>query len=248
MKKFGLLLVLLFSGTLYAQPQCKVDIQNEVHLDGEQVEIYQQDQTKVLIDENSNLFIDGEALNLTPVQKEALEAYRAGMNEYLPRAKEIGREALELVKNVLDELAMSFNNSEAFNDLKSALEAFLGKIEKRYFNDNEMVLQEAAFGDAYKNWRQDFADARETFNAEFFSSAFDLVSESMKQEGGLNLTALKEQLTQLQTKLSGKLIDNSSEIKKEAKQYCDDLEKMAEEEKMLHEKIPELKDYQVFLI
>ena len=250
MKKTGVLLALLFSLNAQAgiQNQCKVDIQNEVHLDGAQVEIYQQDAPSVLIDKDNNLFINGEKIDLDAVQQDAIEAYRQSLNEYLPRAKEIARNSLELAKSLLDDLAVSFNNSEAFNSVKQALEAFFGKLEKRYQKGNDFVLQEAAFSDAISNWKQDFEDAKSTFNAEFFSSAFNALSEQMKGEGGINLTELKNKLVELQSNLDTKLQSESKEIKKDAQQYCDDLEKVAEEEKMLHEKIPELKDYKVFLI
>lgn len=250
MKKQGLLLAILASISIQvqAQGQCNLDIQNEVHLDGDQVEIYQQDAPQVLIDKDNNVFINGEKLDLDSIQRDAVDQYRQNMNEYLPKAKEIAKDGLALAKSILDDISTSFDNSEAFNNVKQALEEFFNSLEQRYQKGDEFVLQEAAFGDAMTNWKEDFAAAKETFNAEFFSSAFDAMAEQMKQEGGLNLTELKNKMVELQANLDSKLKSESTEIKQDAQQYCDDLEKVAEEEKMLHEKIPELKDYKVFLI
>ncbi|WP_375753054.1 DUF2884 family protein [Vibrio sp. HN007] len=248
MKKLFLGFVLLFSSTVFAQQQCKVDIQNEVHLDGEQVKIYQNDTPKVLIDQNNQLFINGEKVDLSSSQQAALDSYRANLNAYLPKAKEIARDGLALMNDVLDDVAVSFNNSEAFNNVKKALEEFLSSLERRYYKEDGFVMQQAAFSDAYANWKQDFAKAKETFNAEFFTSAFEALSQKMKSEGGINLTAMKEELVSLQQNLSSKVQAESQELQQDAKQYCEDVEKVAEEEQMLHEKIPELKDYQVFLI
>ncbi|MDG3087381.1 DUF2884 family protein [Vibrio hannami] len=248
MKKLLLGFALLFCSTAFAQSQCKVDIQNEVHLDGKQVEIYQDDVPKVLIDQDNQLFINGQKMELSATQQAALDSYRSNLNEYLPKAKEIARDGLALMNDVLDDIAVSFNNSEAFNNVKKVLEEFLTKLEKRYYKEDGFVMQKAAFSDAFNNWKQDFADARETFNSEFFSSAFDALSQKMKQEGGINLTELKEELMSLKQNLDGKLQADSAELQQDAQQYCEDVEKVAEEEKMLHEKIPELKDYQVFLI
>lgn len=250
MKKTVLALMMFVAVNAHAQVQgqCNVDIQNEVHLDGNKVEIYQQDSPQVLIDKDNNVFINGEKLDLDAVQREAVEKYRQSMNEYLPKAKEIARNGLDLAKSILDDISASFSDSAAFNSVKEALEEFFNGLEKRYQKGNEFVLQEAAFSDAMANWKEDFAEAKKTFNAEFFSSAFDALTEKMKQEGGINLTELKDKLADLQSTLDDKISTQSKEIKQDAEQYCDDLETVAEDEKMLHEKIPQLKDYKVFLI
>ncbi|MDV7104763.1 DUF2884 family protein [Vibrio sp. TH_r3] len=248
MKKVGLALLFCFSLNAHAIEQCSVDIKNEVHLDGQKVEIVQKDTSKVVIDQDNNVYINGEKLDLNTMQQQAVESYRQNMNTYVPKVVDIARDGLTLAQNTLDDLAQSFNNSEAFNNVKQALEEFFNSIEQRYQKDDQFVLQEAAFSDAISNWRQDFSAARETFNSEFFSSAFNAISEQMKAEDGLNLTELKDKLGELQASLRTKLEAESKTIQQDATQYCGDLEKVAEEEQMLHEKIPELKDYQVFLI
>jgi hypothetical protein len=248
MKKLAMLFLACFSLNTYAAKQCSVDIKNEVHLDGSQVEIYQEESAKVLIDEDNNVFINGKKLDLNQVQRDAIESYREHMNEYVPKAKEIARDGLALAQSALDDIAKSFDNSEAFNNVKEALQAFFGKVENHYQKEDQFVLQEAAFGNALETWKEDLSAAKETFNAEFFSSAFTAMSEQMKEEGGFNLTEMKAKMVELQANLKTKLKTESKAIEKDAVQYCEDLEKIAEEEKMLHEKIPELKDYKVFLI
>jgi predicted nucleic acid-binding Zn-ribbon protein len=219
-----------------------------VRLDGQQVAIYQQQTESVRIDSHNNLFIDGVKVALSEEQQQALDSYRANLNEYLPRARELARNGIELMTSLLDDIAVSLHNSEAFNEVKRALEELLRGFEQRYQKGDEFVLQQAAFSDAYANLQQDFTLVQDTFNAEFFSSAFTALSESMQQEGGLNLTALKERMVELKSKLSGQLSEQSATMQQRAEQYCDDLEQVAEQEQMLHEKIPQLKDYKVLLI
>lgn len=248
MRKWIIVLAFMLGTSAYAQPQCGVDIQNEVRLDGQQVEIHSQQAKDVLIDAQSNLFIDGVKVNLDAAQQQALDAYRTNMNTYLPRARELARSGVELLKSILDDLAVSLESSEAFNKVKRALDELLRSFEQRYQKGDQFVLQQAAFSDFYANWREDLALAQETVNAEFFSSAFDLLSQSMREEGGLNLMALKESMLKLQARLSGEMEQQSSTMQQQASQYCDDLQQVAEQEKKLHDKIPELKGYQVFLI
>ena len=99
-----------------------------------------------------------------------------------------------------------------------------------------------------ESWSQDFEKAQEIFNKEFLTSAFDALSAKMKEDGGLNLTALSESMTELQAKVQERLAEHSEDVEKQAEDLCESLDDMAVEEQDLLKKIPELKDYQVFTI
>ncbi|SEG55487.1 Protein of unknown function [Vibrio hangzhouensis] len=237
----------LMANNVHAFGQCGVDIKNEVHLDGEQVEIVKSS-SKVLIDEDNNLYIDGRAIELDSLQQDALDSYRENMNKYVPKAKELAENGLDLTNDLIDDVAESFDNSEAFQNVKQAVGEFFADIKSRYENDGDFVLKSEAFSSFMDNWEQDLAKAKEVFNTEFFSSAFTALQEKMKDEGGLNLTELSRQMDELKTRMSETMKAQSESLKLQAKEYCDSLNEVAEQEQQLQKKIPELKDYQVFTI
>ncbi|MFC5078352.1 hypothetical protein VTH8203_04154 [Vibrio thalassae] len=243
-----LLGTLLMSGQAMAIGQCGVDIKNEVHLDGEQVEIVKASSSKVLIDEDNNLFINGKPIELNQLQKEALESYRENMNKYVPKAKELAEHGLELTNDLIDDVSESFDNSDAFQNVKQAVAEFFTDVESRYERNGEFVLKSEAFSSFMDNWEQDVAKAKEVFNKEFFSSAFTALQEKMSEEGGLNLTELSKQMDELKTRMSDTMKQQSDSLKQQAEDYCDSLNDVAQEEQELQNKIPELKDYQVFTI
>ncbi|MGF1775634.1 YggN family protein [Vibrio nomapromontoriensis] len=244
---FGVGLSLLSTASL-AYEQCKLDIKNEVHLDGKQVEIVKAEGSKVLIDDNNELFINGEKVALDRLQQEALASYRENMNKYVPQAKALAENGLALTNDLIDDVSASFDNSEAFDSVKTALSEFFKDIESRYHQDGSFVLKSEAFSSFTNNWQQDYEKAKEVFNKEFFSSAFTALQEKMQQEGGLNLTALSEQMDELKTRLAETMNNQSEVIKEQAEDYCDSLNDVATEEQELQKKIPQLKDYQVFTI
>ncbi|MGF1774512.1 YggN family protein [Vibrio wakamikoensis] len=237
----------LVAGNAYAFGQCAVDIKNEVHLDGEQVEIVKAS-SKVLIDEDNNLFIDGKAIELSQLQQDALESYRENMNKYVPQAKELAANGLELTNELIDDVAESFDNSEAFQSVKQAVGEFFADVQSRYEDNGDFVLKSEAFSSFMDNWEQDLAKAKEVFNKEFFSSAFTALQQKMSEEGGLNLTELSKQMDELKAKMSDTMKEQSESLKQQAEDYCDSLNDVAEQEQQLQKTIPELKDYQVFTI
>jgi uncharacterized coiled-coil DUF342 family protein len=240
--------LVMSSGSVYALERCKVDIKNEVHLDGKQVEVVASDTSKLRIDEESNLYINGERVNLNELQQDALNSYRENMNTYVPQARELAQNGLSMSNDLLDDVAKSFDNSQAFQNVKDALAEFFADVESRYYQNGEFVLKSEAFSSFLDHWQEDFDKAREVFNSEFFSSAFTAMSDKMKADGGLNLSELSQEMDKLKSRLAETMANQKDTLKKQASDYCESLNDVAEQEQDLQQKIPELKDYQVFTI
>lgn len=246
----GTLLSVLFlvSAAANALGTCDLDIKNEVHLDGQKVEIVTEKDSKVLIDKDNNLYINGKKLELNQLQQDALTVYRENMNKYVPQAKQLAQEGLALSHRMIDDVAESFDNSDAFQNVKRAVSEFFNDLAARYQQGDEFVLKSQAFSTFMDNWQQDLAKARESFDKEFFASAFEVMKQKMQQEGAFNLTEMQNQWQELQARLAETYQQQTEQLEKEAKDYCDSLNEMATQEQELQRKIPELKDYQVFTI
>ena len=109
MKKVVLVTLMLLSSPLWAA-QCRVDVNHEVHLDGDKVEILKTSTDTVLIDKQNNLYIRGEKMELDSDQKTALEQYRESMNASLPKVKQMASDGLALANDILDDVAKSIES------------------------------------------------------------------------------------------------------------------------------------------
>ncbi len=247
MKKLLTLSLLTISASGYAA-QCRVDINNEVRMDGQNLEIVHTNGEKAVVDEDNNLFIKGELIELDDDQKAAIENYREKMNAYIPQAKQLASDGLALANDIIDDIAVSLDAPDSFDNVKVAIKDFFADVEARYYKDGDFILPADSFESMTESWSKDFEKAQEIFNKEFLASAFDALSAKMKEDGGLNLTALSESMTELQAKVQERLEEHSKDVEKQAEDLCESLDDMAGEEQDLLKKIPELKDYQVFTI
>ncbi|HAS6043569.1 TPA: DUF2884 family protein [Vibrio vulnificus] len=247
MKKLAIFLPLVVTTSVHAA-QCLVDIKNEVRLDGEVLEIHQTNGDKAVVDASNNLYIHGEKIELNGDQQAAIEEYRENLNAYLPRAKQVAEESLALANDIIDDIAVSLDAPDAFDNVKTAVKDFFTDVESRYYKDGDLILPADSFASMTESWKDDFQRAQEIFNKEFISSAFDAMSRKMKQEGGLNLSAMSESMTELKQKVQERLQQHSKEIEQQTQDFCDSLDDMAVQEQDLLKKIPELKNYQVFTI
>ncbi|HHX8655746.1 TPA: YggN family protein [Vibrio diabolicus] len=247
MKKLFTLSLLMVSATGYAA-QCRVDINNEVRMDGQSLEIRQTTGDKAVVDEDNNLFIKGELIELNADQKAAIEDYREKMNAYIPQAKQLASDGLALANDIIDDVAESLDAPGAFDNVKVAVQDFFADVESRYYKDGDFILPAESFESMTQGWTEDFAKAQEIFNKEFLTSSLDALSKKMKEEGGINLTALSESMAELSAKVEERLAEHSKEVEQQAEDLCDSLDDMAGQEDDLLKKIPELKDYRVFTI
>ncbi|MDW1501437.1 DUF2884 family protein, partial [Vibrio sp. YT-19(2023)] len=133
-------------------------------------------------------------------------------------------------------------------NVKVAVKDFLADVQSRYYKDGDFILPADSFESMMQGWTKDFEKAQEIFNKEFLASAFDALSKKMKEERGLNLTALSESMAELSAKVEQRLAEHSKEVEQQAEDLCESLDNMAGQEDDLLKKIPELKDYRVFTI
>lgn len=247
MKKLLTLSLLMVSATGYTA-QCRVDINNEVRMDGQSLEIRQSTGEKAVVDEDNNLFIKGEQVELDADQKAAIEGYREKMNAYIPQAKQLASDGLELANAIIDDVAASLDAPGAFDNVKASVKAFFADVESRYYKDGDFILPAESFESMSQSWTDDFSKAQEIFNKEFLASAFEVLSNKMAEEDGLNLTALSKSMTELSAKVEQRIAEHSKEIEQQAEDLCGSLDEMVGQEENVLKKIPELKDYRVFTI
>lgn len=228
--------------------QCRVDVQNEIHLDGKAIEVVQINGSSARIEANNDLYIHGEKIELTEDQQAAIEQYRESMNEYLPKARKLAKDSLDLANDIIDDVAVSLEAPEAFEELKQSMTEFFANLESRYYKEGDLVIPAESFESMVERWAQDFEKAKSMFNTEFVTSAFNALSEKMQQEGSINLTELADTMAELKAKIEKRLEEHSADIKQQGEDLCDSLDDMVEQEQQLHKKIPALKDYQTFTI
>ncbi|RBM40035.1 YggN family protein [Vibrio tarriae] len=247
MKKTFLTLAVLMSSSTWAA-QCQVDIQNEVHLNTQRIEILRTSSDKALIDKQNNLYIQGKRVSLSADQQAAVRQYREQLTSLLPKAQRWADDSLKLANQLVDDVALSLEAPQAFNNVKTSIATLFAEAKAEYFKNGDLVVPAEKFAAMQARWQQKLAQGKEVLTQQFFTSAFDVMASKMQQEGGVNLSQLGKNMADLKNKLDSKLKEQSSTFEKQGREWCDSLNKMTQQEQQLHKKIPQLKNYQVFTI
>ncbi|SJL82218.1 DUF2884 family protein [Vibrio palustris] len=247
MKSLIAIIVLLSALPVWAS-QCRVDVKNEVHLDGQKVEIHRQDGSVAKLDENNHVLINDQSLSLNPQQRSMVDKFRTSMNDSVPKMKQVVDDSVEIANDVLDKVSASLNTPHAFDDVKKSIQSYASKMEQRYYKNGEFVLPANTYEEMQKQWTDEFNKMKSVFTSEFLTSSFNSISENMQQNGGMNLSKLSETMGNVKQQVTEQLKTHKKKINKDSKEMCESLNDIVQQEHALHEKIPELKHYQVFTI
>lgn len=246
MNKSLLILGLLFSPALWAF-QCPVDVQNELHIKKSQIEIHTSADEQVILDEENQLSIAGKKLTLTADQQAALASYREQIQALLPELQQLARNKLAVVDELLDDMALSLNTPQAFNNVKQTIHSLVGSIEARYYQNEEWIFPVHSFSSMHQEWEKEFEQAKGFVSQEFFTGAFTALSQKMQQEGGINLTELADQMAKLKVQLEQRLQGYAQDAEQEARSLCLLFDQIKQQEQALHQKIPQLQNFPVLL-
>ncbi len=233
---------------LASAAQCDISIKNDVHIGDSELEIEHQGEIAVVMDDDNHLYIHGDKIELDPDQEQAIADYREKINSYVPKAKQMAEESLKLAEDIMDDIAISLDMPGAFDEAKISVKEFFDGLQKKYSENGDWVLPSVDTDELQKSWQQDIDALMAVLNEEFFESAFNALSAKMDQEGSLNLSELADTMAELKANFDERLKAHEAEIERQSQELCDSVGDLAEEEKALHEKIPALKDYQVFTI
>ncbi|ELR64830.1 Methyl-accepting chemotaxis protein [Photobacterium marinum] len=246
MKKVLVAGLLLSSASVYAQ-SCPVDVQNEIHIDGEQVSVYQEGQPKMLIDENNQVYINGKKVDLDAMQQRAVAAYSHGVKEYLPKMADIANDGVGIAGDILNEVSSSFDSKASFAKVEALIGEYGQKAHDKFYQNGEFVMPADMFQTVDTDWKQEFDQAMKHVSVESMSGLFAALSQEMK-DGEINFTELQKKFSEMKARIEEKVRARSGEVSEKANELCDSIQGLAQEEKELHRTIPELKNYQMFEI
>ncbi|GHA52099.1 YggN family protein [Photobacterium aphoticum] len=245
-KTFLALLLFPFSLSVQAQ-SCPVNVPNDIHINPEHIAVYQQGQPKMLIDENNQLFINGEKMDLDVAQQKAIEAYREHVQAYLPKMAELADDGVSIANEVVNELSTTLGDKEAFAKTHALINQYSAQAKAKFYPEGEFVLPADIFSTVESDWRQEFETAMKHVSAESMAAIFAALSAEMK-DGELNFTEFQKKMTDLKDRMQSTITEHSKDVAEQANDMCDSVKGLAEEEQQLQTIIPELKNYPMFEI
>lgn len=245
-KKIIVASLLVMSSNAWAA-MCPVNVENDLLLTQSGEVKVEKVQDKLRIDQDGRVFVNGEELQLTQKQKEAVEHYQQQVSAYIPNVVDFTDKGIAAANEFVREIETSFDAKGSFDGVKNKIDQYGATAKQKFYQGKDMVLEHDFFKQVDTSWKQDFDVMMQSMDKELFASVFNSLSMKM-QDGELNFTELQQQFADVQVKIKNKIKQHSAEMKEEAQTLCDSAKSLAKDEQELHQLIPELQAYPVFSI
>tara|TARA_R110002167_G_scaffold21316_2_gene77678 strand:- start:736 stop:1515 length:780 start_codon:yes stop_codon:yes gene_type:complete len=154
--------------------QCNVELNGNMQLENKVLAVTLDNDTRLTIDQDKILYIDGIALTLDTQQQGWVDNYYDGINSAAPQAASIATDAVALASTALNEVFSELLGSDntALADLSDKLHNLDQQIQYNFYADNgDIRIHSESFenGEFYgEQWEAQFEEAIE-----------DLVTDSM---------------------------------------------------------------------
>jgi hypothetical protein len=242
-----LALLTLFISFSSLANQCAVSVMPGVHTDGQRLSIEAEPSApnKLAIGSDDSVAIHGQSLTLSADQKSAIHSYRQSIGEHVAKVNAFARDNSYFLVDMLDEIGEVIGDKQALTGLKQTLISYASETQ---VSEGEDMPTLASLDELFKRWTKQLVKAKDLFDEEFVTSVWDALSSKVKDTEGLNLSALSDMLTMLKERVEDRWNNHEQQVDDQQKQLCESLNQLIKQEQLLHEKIPELKGYQVFTI
>lgn len=245
-KKTIALGILVMSFNSWAS-MCSVVVKNDVLLSPAGDMKVEKAQDKLRIDQEGRVFVNGKELDLTKDQKLAIEKYQQQIANYIPTVVDFTDKGIAAANDFVNEIEISFDAQGSFDSVKNKIDEYGVTAKQKFYHGKDLILEHDFFKEVDTTWKNDFEVMIQSLDKELFASVFNSLSDKM-QNGELNFSELQQQFSEVQASIKTKMNQNSKEIKADAQELCDSAKEIAEQEKTLHEFVPELQAYPVFTI
>jgi hypothetical protein len=171
---------ILFAGALACcslpvfASQCNVELNGNMQLENKILAITLDNDTRLTIDQDKTLYIDGIALTLDTRQQRWVDNYYNGINQAVPQAAAIATDAVALASTALNEVFTQLLGSDntALTDLSDKLRNLDQQIQYNFYAENGDIR---LYSESFKNG----GFFGEQWEAQFEGAIEDLVTDSI---------------------------------------------------------------------
>ena len=233
--------------------QCNVELNGNMQLENNVLAIKLDNNTRITIDQDKILYVDGIALTLDAQQQRWVDNYYDGITQAAPQAAEIATDAVALASTALNEVFTELLGSDnsALNDLSDKLRNLDQQIQYNFYAENgDIRLHSESFenGEFFgEQWEAQFEEAIEELVTDSIGHLMVAIGTQLIFSGG-DMGEFEQKMERFGEQMEQKVEYQAEELEDKAEVLCATLAKVDRAENYLQMNIKQLSTLDVIQV
>lgn len=205
--------------------QCNVEFNGNMQLENHILSVQLDNNTRLTIDQNRILYVDGKALNLDPQQQRWVNNYYEGINQAAPQAAEIATDAVALASTALNEVFTELlgSDSSALADLSEKLGDLDQRIQYNFYAKNgDIRLHSDSFenGEFFgQEWEDQFEKEIENLVTDSIGHLMVAIGTQLIFSGG-DMDEFEQKMQRFGEQMEQKVAYQTDALEEKADELC----------------------------
>jgi len=220
--------------------QCNVELNGNMQLENSILTVNLDNDTRLTIDVDKILYVDGVALTLDTQQQRWVNNYYDGINQAAPQAAAIATDAVALASTALNEVFTELLGSDntALADLSDKLSNLDQQIQYNFYAENgDIRLHSESFenGEFFGDqWEDQFEEAVEELVTDSIGHLMVAIGTQLVFSGG-NMDEFEQKMQRFGEQMEQKVEYQAEALEEKAEELCSTLAQVDHAETQLQQ-------------
>jgi hypothetical protein len=220
--------------------QCDVEFNGNMQLENNILSVNLDNDTRLTIDQDRILYVDGKALTLDPRQQRWVNNYYDGINQAAPQAASIATDAVALASTALNEVFTELLGSDnsALTKLSDKLLSLDKKIQYNFYAENgDIRLHSESFenGEFFgQQWEAQFEEDIEDLVTDSIGHLMVAIGTQLIFNGG-DMDAFEQKMERFGEQMEQKVAYQADALEEKAEELCSTLARVDHAETQLQQ-------------
>lgn len=228
---------------------CDIQLQYGILITPEHIRIIDGYLTKIQINNDKQLFINGDWIRLEVHEVELLKSFSKGLRNEVPQIVGIAMEGADIGLEALDKIMNGIANTGDGDLFQEEFEDFRARFKQKFNHiDNTFYIAPQSLDKLDDFFEDELGQEIKKVVTGSLGAVLVALGEAINSNDGgaeRNVVDVSEQLERLENKIEKQLSAKSLVLEKKAKQFCDRLTELNKTESELHVMLPQLRRFDV---
>jgi len=233
-------------GTRTELSACHVEFQSDITINPDAIEIASDNDSKMIINRDHQVFIDGREIDMNGDETELVEQYAAQVRSTIPEIVSVAMAGVEIGLTAVTEVFYAFSEAGPPPSLLNTINQIEDEVSASMYQDGNVVSMKGGEISGLNTAMNELEPALEQAISESVGDIIVSVGQSLKNgEGSLaeRITAFTDRMENFEKDIEAKMGAKAGKLEQRAEGLCEQVYALQATESQLHLAVPAMREF-----